>query len=198
MSATQTLIKTAVQEVLVSGSAFEGLSLFVSTPKGYKEKKIVRKACFSQTAFCDLNNDTYSDIAAFNIFSKKLIFFYNNSRGDFREVRNIQFDRQISQLQSVNIDFDYYQDLVFAKDKSINFLFGDSVSSFYSSLTIQTMYKPDKFIFGDFNKDGKLDIAYISTKDSILSVIYQKNNREFYPEMIYFRKEGIVNIIPLL
>lgn len=188
--------KDGMQEILVSGGAFEGLSLFVSTEQGYKEKKIVKKNCFSQAAFCDLNNDTYSDIAAFNLFSKKLIFYYNNSRGDFREVRNIQFDKPISQLQSVNIDFDGYHDLAYAKDKSINFILGDSVSSYYSTLSVKTLFKPDKFIFGDFNKDGKLDIAYISIKDSILSIIYAKNFREFYPELVCFRKEGIVNIIP--
>lgn len=188
--------KDGLQEILVSGGAFEGLSLFVSTQQGYKEKKIIKKDCFSQAAFCDLNKDTYSDIAAFNLFSKKLVFYYNNSRGDFREVRNIQFDKPITQLQSVNIDFDSYHDLAFAKDKSINFIFGDSVSSYYSSMSVPTNYKPDKFIFGDFNKDGKLDIAYINIKESILSVIYAKNYREFYPEIICFKKEGIVNIIP--
>jgi hypothetical protein len=184
------------QEVLVSGGAFDGLSVFSSAEKGFREKKIARKTCFSFAAFCDLNNDGFSDIAAFNIFSKKLIFYFNNSLGDFREVRNIQFDRQISQLQAVNIDFDAYQDLVYSKDNSINFLLGDSVASYYKTLTVPTRYKPDKFIFGDFNRDGRLDIAYISVKDSILSVIYSKNFREFYPEIVYFRKEGVNNIIP--
>lgn len=188
--------KDGKQEVLISGGAYEGLSVFSEANGMFKEKKIKQKECFSQSVFCDLNNDKFNDIAAFNVVNKKLIFFYNNTLGDFREVRNIQFDKQISCLQTVNLDFDSYQDLAFAKENSINFLFGDSVSSYYGSLSIFTKYKPDKFIFGDFNKDGKLDIAYINVKDSILSVILAKGTREFYPEIIYFQKEGIANVIP--
>lgn len=188
--------KDGRQEILVSGGAFDGLSLFTQEDKNFKEKKISKKNCFSQSTFCDLNNDGYSDIAAFNLFSKKLIFYYNNSLADFKEVRNIPFDKQIFLLQSVNIDFDGYPDLAYAKDNSINFIFGDSVSSYYSTLSLPTQHKPDKFIFGDFNKDGKLDIAYISIKDSTLSIFFAKGYREFYPELTYFRKDGIVNIIP--
>jgi len=184
------------EEALISGPAFQGLSLFIQSAKGFVEKKIDEKNCFSQSVFCDINSDGYSDIAAFNLLNKQLVFYYNDSRGNFRPVRNIQFDKRISQLQSINLDLDAYQDLAYASDNSINILFGDNISSFSSTLKINTRYKPDKFIFGDFNKDGKLDIAYISCRDSILSIIYAKGPREFYPEIVCFQKEGIVTILP--
>jgi hypothetical protein len=184
------------QEVLISGGGYEGLSLFWEGSSGFSEQKIARQTSFSQSVFCDLNNDGFADIAAFNLLSKKLVFYYNDSRGDFRETRNIQFDKRITLLQSVNLNFDAYQDLAYAKGNSINILFGDSVSSYNSYLSIHTKYKPDKFVFGDFNKDGKMDIAYINVKDSILSIFYAKDKRQFYPEVLYFQKEGIVNLIP--
>ncbi len=63
-------------------------------------------------------------------------------------------------------------------------------------LIFNPLYHPDKIILGDFNKDGKIDIAYINYDKEILSVIFAKGKRQFYPEIIYLKKKGIRDIIP--
>jgi hypothetical protein len=61
---------------------------------------------------------------------------------------------------------------------------------------VNTKYNPEKLIVGDFNKDGRMDIAYLDTKAGTLSVLFGKDSRDFYPEVIYFRKNGCMDLAP--
>ena len=188
--------KNGKDEILISGTAFNGLSIL--SQQGYilKERKIVENTNFSQAVFADLNNDGYSDIAAFNVLNNSIEFYYNNSDGDFYKVRNIKEDQPISLLRAVNMNLDNYIDLLFVKGSSIDIIYGDFASSYKNEISLHTEYYPDQVITGDFNKDGKIDIAYINNKSGILSIIYGKTNNSFYPEMIYLLKDGLRNLIP--
>jgi hypothetical protein len=183
-------------EILVSGSAFNGLSIISQNGSSLKAQKVVENVSFSQAIFADLNNDGLSDIAAFNVLNNNLVFFYNDGVERFNQVRTIQMDQPISSLHAFDMNLDSYTDLVFVKGNSINILYGDFTSSYDSVTTIPTHYYPDQIITGDFNKDGRIDIAYINREEGILSVIYSKGEKSFYPEMIYLQKDKINNLIP--
>ncbi len=183
-------------EILVSGTAFNGLSIIYQERRHLKTKKIAANTSFSQAVFTDLNNDGFSDIAAFNVLKNNLVFFYNDGVGRFSEVRTIKMDQPISSLHAVDMNLDSYSDLLFVKSKSINIMYGDFSSSYDSVVTIPTRYYPDKIITGDFNRDGKIDIAYINREEGILSIIYSKGEKSFYPEMIYLQKNMISNLVP--
>ncbi len=184
-----------IPELLISGSTFNGLSL-VYQDKNLTEKKIIEKTSYPEAVFVDLNNDGYPDIAAFEIFSGKLQFFYNNSEGDFKEVRDIPLSYPINQLLATDIDLDSYSDLIFSYDNNISIYYGDFSSSYNGTVNITTKYKVDKFITGDFNKDGKIDIAYLNSEKGILSLIFARDNRKFYPEINYLKKDSLSDIIP--
>ena len=183
-------------EILVSGTAFNGLSIIYQEHRRFKAKKIAAKTSFSQAVFTDLNNDDFSDIAAFNVLKNDLVFFYNDGVGRFSKVRTIKMDQSISSLHAVDMNLDSYSDLLFVKSKSINIMYGDFSSSYDTVVTIPTHYFPDEIITGDFNRDGKIDIAYINREEGILSIIYSKGEKSFYPEMIYLQKNMISNLIP--
>jgi len=183
-------------EILVSGSAFNGLSIISQNGSSLKAQKVVENVSFSQAIFADLNNDGLSDIVAFNVLNNNLVFFYNDGVERFNQVRTIQMDQPISSLHAFDMNLDSYTDLVFVKGNSINILYGDFTSSYDSVTTIPTHYYPDQIITGDFNKDGRIDIAYINREEGILSVIYSKGEKSFYPEMIYLQKDKINNLIP--
>ena len=184
-----------VPELLVSGGAFNGLSLVYQEQK-LREKKIISKTSYSEAIFADLNNDGYPDIAAFEMFSNKLQFFYNNSRGNFNKVREISFDNPVTSLQTTDINLDSYTDLIFTEKNTIRIFYGDFTSAYEDTVSIHTKYNVDKLITGDFNRDGKIDIAYISKSDGIISLIFAKDNRKFYPELIYFKKDSFEDITP--
>ncbi len=185
----------SIPELLVSGSTFNGISLIYQEQK-LREKKIIEKTSYSEAVFADLNNDGYSDIAAFEIFTNKLQFFYNNSQGNFNKVREISFSAPITSLQSADLNLDSYADLIFTNENSIGIFYGNYTSSYEDSVIINTKYKVDKFITGDYNRDGKIDIAYINKASGTLSLIFAKDERKFFPELIYVKKNTFRDIIP--
>ncbi len=184
-----------VPEVLVSGSTFNGLSLIYNEAK-LREKKIVDKTSYAEAVFADLNNDGFPDIAGFEMFSNKLQFYYNNSKGNFNKIREIPFNSPVTSLQPADLDLDSYTDLVFTEEKSIIIYYGDFTSSYDDTLEIDTKYGIDKIITGDFNRDGLIDVAYINKTEGTLSLIFGKDTRKFYPEILYLKKNSLSDIIP--
>lgn len=188
--------RNGVEEVLISGSAFEGLSLLSRNGDKLIEEKISKTGSFSQALFIDLTNNKSPDIAAFNIINNRLVFYYNNTSGNFREARSIQLGNTINSLISFDLNLDSYQDLIFSDASSITIMYGDSASSYKKKSVINTRYTPHKTIVGDFNRSGKIDIAYIDTVKSLLSVIFSKEEKDFYPETVYIYNEGIIDLVP--
>ena len=186
-------------ELLISGAAFDGISVLENSAK-VEEKKMQTGTAFSQSVAIDLNSDSYPDIAAFNINNNSLQFFYNNSRSEFKLVRTIELQSPIFSLQAVDFNTDSYPDLFFICGNELRVIFGDSVSGYHRTENIKTNLKPDKYIWGDFNRDGKFDIAYLSTgsgsQPSRVSVLFQKNDGSFYPEITYLQKKGLTDLIP--
>lgn len=185
----------SIPELLISGSTFNGLSLIYQEAK-LREKKIIEKTSYAEAVFADLNNDGYADIAAFEMFSNKLQFLYNNSKGNFNKVREIPFSTTVTSLQSADLDLDSYSDLVFTSNKSIIIYYGDFTSSYDDTVVINTKYEINKIITGDFNRDGLIDIAYINKADGTLSLIYGRDTRKFYQEILYLKKNSLTDIIP--
>ena len=188
--------KNGREDLLISGSTFNGLSIVYNTGTELKKKKIVDNTNFSSAVFADLSNDGYPDIAAFNNLDYSLDFFYNNGQGKFRKVRTIKLSSQIHNLRAVDMNLDNYVDILYSEGKAINIIYGDFASSYSKTISIKTEYYPDKIITGDFNRDGKIDIAYINRNEGIVSVILAKTKDSFYPEIIYHKKKGIEDIIP--
>jgi hypothetical protein len=184
------------ESFLISGSAFNGLSVISEDKKGLQEKKIVTNISYTNAIFVDINSDGYPDIVAYNLFENTLDFFENNANGDFKKTRTLKIKDKINSLQNFDVNLDGYQDIVYSVGNSVSIVYGDSVSSYDSTLTVETAYYPDKIILGDFNRDGKIDFAYVNKPNSILSIIFKGNESEFYPEIIYLKKDGISDLIP--
>ncbi|MDR3627022.1 MAG: VCBS repeat-containing protein [Ignavibacteriaceae bacterium] len=188
--------KNGNDEFLISGPSFDGLSIISQEGGALKEKKITAKTSFSDAVFADLSNDGYPDIAAFDILKNSLVFFYNQSQNNFKQVRTIKMDQPIHSLHAVDMNLDSYPDLLYTEGNSINIIYGDFASAYNNKATINTRFYPDQIITGDFNRDGKIDIAYLNFNEGIISIIYAKNNGGYFPEVIYLKKDGLQGIIP--
>jgi len=183
-------------ELLISGAAFNGISILHDNGGKIREKKLSPGTAFSQAVTIDLNNDSYPDIAAFNINDNSLQFFYNNSRGEFRLTRTLPLQNSISLLTAIDFNSDSYTDLSFICGNELTIIFGDSVAGYHKIENIKTSIKPDKFIWGDFNRDGKFDLAFLNLHASLISVLFQKNDNTFYDEIPYLQKAGLIDLIP--
>ena len=183
-------------EFLISGKSFDGLSILTNENRKLKETKILRNSVYSYSQFMDIDRDGFPDIAAFNVASLNLDLFYNNGYGQFNKVRSIPFSENLNSLRAFDLDLDSFEDIIISKQNSIEILYASFNSSFDAIKVIKTKYNPEKIIIGDFNKDGKMDMAYLDTKAGTLSILFGKDSRDFYPEVIYFRKNGCVDLVP--
>jgi hypothetical protein len=188
--------RDSIPELLFSGSSMKGISVIKNYAK--KSTNILQSSlCFGETAFIDMNSDSYKDFVAYNLFSGKLDCFYNNSRGEFSYIRSLNTPGFISQIKSFDYNLDGYADISYVIRNQINFILGDGISSYSKIKTVYLHELPYKYIYADFNRDGKIDIMYVNRDCNKVSILFQKDNLEFYPEVTYFTGNGITDINPV-
>jgi hypothetical protein len=180
------------EEMLVSGSGFDGLSLLFRSGKNFGEKKIITGTSFSEAIFIDLNDDGYPDILAFNILENSLQFYFNNTNGDFRLRRSIEFQEKINQLQSVDLNKDGFQDIIYSVSNRVEILFGDFQSSYDNKTSIQLAEIPAKIQFGDFNNDKLFDMA-IGDYLGKLIIFFGKEDGSFYQGITYLQSSSFIS-----
>ena len=122
------------QEFLLSGNSFDGLSIVTLENNRLKEKQILEKQVFKNAQFIDLNSDGYEDIAALNSIENKLHLLFNNSRGDFKELRNLNIDEDVLSMNIFDINYDQFKDIIISTKSYIKIYFGDAIASFSKTI----------------------------------------------------------------
>jgi hypothetical protein len=184
------------QKFLLSGNSFNGLSIVTFENNKLTEKQILAKQVFKNAQFIDLNSDGYEDIAALNSIENKLHLLFNNSRGDYKELRSLNINDDVLSMSIFDINYDQFKDIIISTKSYIKIYFGDGIASFGKTIIIQTSYHANKFVIGDFNHDGFFDINYLDIDEGIISSIFAKDFDLFYPEFIQKKEKGLVDIIP--
>lgn len=179
------------KEILVSGSSFNGISIFKESAKGLREFQKISNEIFSQAYFVDLDYDLYPDIAAVHLLKNSIVLFSNNADGNFNETRAFGSESEIIDLKTEDLNSDGFTDLVASCSNGFQVFAGDSVSAFDQKFFISTPVKPDKFTILDFNADGYNDIAFINIKTGSLYLIFAQSTNVFYPPQLYLKREGI-------
>jgi len=182
-------------EFLISGNSFYGVSLINTKSNQLFEKKITSKTLFMDAKFIDLNSDGYDDFVAVNSIKNKIHFFFRNSKNDFEDLRQISFTSEITSLQIFDFNYDGFTDILVSSNDGITLYFGDAAAAYKNSVFIKTIYSADKFVYGDYNRDGFFDLNYINKQNGIVSTIFAKNFTTFYPELIHFKNEGLSDLI---
>lgn len=172
-----------INEALISGPAFNGLSILTVNKLSLKEKKIISKRSFSSAEFIDLNFDKFPDIAAIDLAGNSIKIFLNNREGKFIESKSINYSEKISDLKICNINNDDYNDLAFLKNNELEILLGDSVSSFENKITFEFLYTPVNYEINDLNNDGVNDLAVINPSKDRVEIFYL-NNKEKLPKPV--------------
>ncbi|MBE0539229.1 MAG: VCBS repeat-containing protein [Ignavibacterium sp.] len=184
------------QSFLISGNSFDGLSIISLKNNQLIEKKAAINSIFQNAQFIDVNSDGFEDIAAISTIENKLLIFYNNSRDDFKELKQINVNDDVLSLRVFDINYDHYTDIIVSTKSGIKIYFGDALASFDKTIFIETSYPVDKFIIGDFNRDGFFDFNCLSIEEGIISTIFAKDFNLFYSEFLQKQKKGIVDLIP--
>jgi len=181
-----------IEEILVSGSGFDGLSILSRSESNFGEKKIITETSFSDAIFIDLNDDMYPDVLAFNILENSLQYYLNNTNGEFRLNRSDRYPARINLLQAVDINLDGIKDIVYSVNDNLEILCGDLQSSYERKKTIWLDMIPSGIQFGDFNNDEIIDIACIEYQNKI-NVFFGKEDSTFYEGITYLQNSSLIN-----
>jgi hypothetical protein len=172
------------EEILVSGSGFDGLSIIFPSKIGTGENKIITGTSFSEAVFIDFSDDGYPDIIAFNILENSLQFFVNNTKGIFRQTRSIKYADKISNLKTADFNNDGLNDLIYSSGKSMEIIYGDYQVMFSNKKSLTLDDKVSGIVLGDFNGDKYLDIAFTLVKGT-LNIHFAMNDSTFYESVTY-------------
>ncbi|MGE5435652.1 MAG: FG-GAP repeat domain-containing protein, partial [Syntrophothermus sp.] len=118
------------EDLLVSGSAYGGISLLTADGNNFKENKISSDQLYSNAIFTQVNNDGYPDIAGLNILKNCIDIFYNRGNGTFYYVRSFNCNFKINNFGTAYIDNDNFNDFYLYGNNKINIIYGDAVSAY--------------------------------------------------------------------
>jgi len=183
-------------DYLISGEAFEGLSIIFEKNNKLEEKKLFKGHSFLDAFFFNINGDEYIDILAFDLITQKLFFIYNKDGERFEKERELSINQSVNKFQIIDLNFDGYKDLIFSTNTGLQIYFGDNLSTFNQTVKIRTSSSIKNFTVGDYNHDGSFDFICHSTSGNYLSVIFAKDVDEFYEEIIFDFGNQIDEIIP--
>ena len=138
---------------------------------------------------------SYQDIVAVDLTTNSLVFFSNNTMGEFEEIRSIYLGAETDNLQSLDFDLDGYIDLTYLQNGKLEIMRGDSVSSFRDLSVFQTDKLIDKYTIYDFNADGFNDVAFLCKEDKSLYISFAKGINEFFQPVLYIKKDNLVDLV---
>jgi len=161
-----------IDESVICGPSFNGLMLVRNKGNTITTESIAENKPFLKAEFNDLDYDGYNDIIALEMLSGSLYFFFNDRESGFQLEREMSMPIDLLSYQFVDFNLDGFLDVVSQTGKGFTFYYGDSVSSFSESFSIETKSMSSGFVAADFNDNGNLDIAYLIDDPSSFEILF--------------------------
>lgn len=165
-----------IDESVICGPSFNGLMLVRNKGNTITTESIAENKPFLKAEFNDLDYDGYNDIIALEMLSGSLYFFFNDRESGFQLEREMSMPIDLLSYQFVDFNLDGFLDVVSQTGKGFTFYYGDSVSSFSESFSIETKSMSSGFVAADFNDNGNLDIAYVRDDPSSFEILFDFTN----------------------
>lgn len=180
-------------EAAVCGNNFKGISLFMVRNR-LEEIKVITEGVYSSVNFIDLNYDGFPDIAAWESRRNAIYFFINDQNGNFRKARNLRFDPSVKLFKTADVNSDGYMDIILLKQRGIDVLEGDSVSSFKRQQFIRTPVPPDDAAVDDYNGDGLNDLVYMNRGTGEFFYQINKGGGNYHYPILLLKRSGFADM----
>jgi uncharacterized protein (TIGR03437 family) len=144
-----------------------------------------------QTLIADFNHDGKPDLAILESYENTLQIFLGQGNGTFSSPASITLPNDALALAVGDFNGDGKLDLAFATSTGAGnpgnggvILLGNGDGTFTSPLTFRLAFAPAWMAVGDFNSDGKLDLAFAnqgtdSKTDGSLAILFGKGDGTF-------------------
>lgn len=142
----------------------------------------------------DFNGDGHPDLAVYNNNSETISILTGDGDGTFTDVGTIARNADTGALISGDFNGDGKLDLVITNiggdSDSFSILFGNGDGSFTAGGTYAAGSYPVSIVTGDFNKDGKPDLATANAGSDDISVFLNKGSGIFAAAVNYPAGDG--------
>ena len=146
----------------------------------------------SRLVVADFNNDGKADLAITNIGSSNVGIYLGNGDGTFRAPTYITAGLAPSGIAVADLNGDGKQDLVVTNassgtivGQSVAVLLGNGDGTFRIARTYTSGINPQDVVIGDFNGDGKPDLAVANNNDATISVLLGNGDGTFGPRATF-------------
>ncbi|MCB9219115.1 MAG: hypothetical protein H6610_06635 [Ignavibacteriales bacterium] len=156
-------------EALVYGNNFNGIVKIENDGYRLNQEIVFPQSVFSDLILLDFNQDEINDVIGVDVLNNSLAYLENTEVSGFYPSREVLYDDLIYSLKRIEINDDVFPEIAIVKEKGIEVLIGDSVSSYSNSFHIATNITPDKFIISDLNLDRKPDLVIMNKFENKLS-----------------------------
>ena len=146
----------------------------------------------SRVVVADFNSDGKADLAITNIGSNNIGIYLGNGDGTFRAPTYITAGLAPSGIAVADLNGDGRQDLVVTNassgtivGQSVAVLLGNGDGTFRIARTYTSGINPQDVVIGDFNGDGKPDLAVANNNDATISVLLGNGDGTFGPRATF-------------
>ncbi len=174
--------------------AFPGNTLTFATPTLYASGSGPM-----QIGTADFNNDGKNDFVSTNVNGNSISYYSGTGNGAFNAA--VTYTTGIGPVSIVPADFnnDGNTDIAFANSgvgvNSVSIMYNNGSGVFSSPVTFTVGLDPESLTAGDFNNDGKADLAVSNYSSNSISILLGNPSTTFNPAVNYAVGTGPRGII---
>ncbi len=180
-----------INEALVYGNSFNGISLIEEVDFTIKETKIVDGNIYDFGHLIDINFDEFNDLAILDILDNSIKIFNNDENSQLIEERTYKPNFEINEFHILNFNNDDFEDFLISSNDQIEILIGDSVYSFSEKFVIG-IENTSQISVNDFNNDGLEDISWLDEKGDLYFAFSKKYS--FSDPIRYLREQKLSHL----
>lgn len=181
-------------DLLLAGINYSGMRVLTSKGSGYEETIVNKGESFEYALFADVNHDGLPDILAWSPFRHAIYIFSNNRRGAFRFERSMSTSDGVKGIWAYDVNLDGYNDMLILYDDRVIIYYAEPTGAYIRSVEVSADQGVVKMVIGDYNRDGRIDLALLYLPSGRAAVIFQTGDDKFSRPFTVFSGQGISDI----
>lgn len=181
-------------DILLAGINYSGMSVLTSKGSGFEETRVNKGESFEFALFADVNHDGLPDILAWSPFRHAVYIFSNNRRGAFRFERSMSTEDGVKGVWAYDINLDGYNDILILYDNRVMIYYAEATGAYTRTASVPADQGAVKMVIGDYNRDGRIDLALLYLPSGRAAVLFQTEDEKFSKPFMVYNGQGITDI----